>query len=98
RCERFVPQRPVAKNLRFSLRFRGLPPGRAADLRIPIRLNFVRVDYCRNQSRKSLIDLCAARYVVHLDASTLPPNQSRLSENLEMLRERRFRDGLFADL
>jgi len=35
---------------------------------------------------------------MHLNASALSTNQASLSEDLEMLGERRFRDDLFADL
>jgi len=51
------------------------------------QLDFMGVDDGHNQSWEAFIDFGATRGVVHLDPSTLTPDQARLSECLEVLRE-----------
>jgi hypothetical protein len=51
-----------------------------------------------NEARKSPVDLCASGGVAHLHTSALTANQPSLSEDLEVLRERRFWNVLFADV
>jgi hypothetical protein len=60
-------------------------------------LNIVSVGNSPDKAGKSLIDLRAAGCVEHFHTPTFAANQSRLSENLEVLRERRFWDVHVAD-
>lgn len=48
------------------------------------------------QPRKALLQLRAARDVVHLYTVALAPNQAGLAKDLEVLRERGLRDRLIA--
>src|SRR5260370_7570715 len=61
----------------------------------PLRLHVVSVYDGHNQTWKTLLDFRAPRRIAHLDPSTFAPNQARLPERFEMLRQRRFRDNLF---
>jgi hypothetical protein len=51
------------------------------------QLDAVSVDDRRNQPGKTPFDLGAAGGVVHFNASTFAPNQARLSQDFEVLRE-----------
>jgi len=65
--------------------------------RLTFQLDVVSVNNGHNQPWKTLLDFCAARGVVHLDAPPFAPNQARFSKGFEVLREGRSRYRLFAD-
>jgi hypothetical protein len=66
------------------------PPSTFSLPRLPCQLNLVRLHNRSNQSRKSLLNLPAPRRDLHLHPNPLAPNQPRLPERLEMLRQSRF--------
>ena len=51
----------------------------------------------RNQARETLIDLSAARGVVHLDAASLTTDEAGLAEHFEVLGEGGFGYGMVGD-
>ena len=55
------------------------------------------MDDGHHQSWKALLDLCAARRVLHFNTNSFAPYQACFSEHLEVLREGRFRNCFFTD-
>ena len=66
--------------------------------RLSLRLDMVSVDDGFDQPWKAILNLCAARGVVHLDTSPFATDQACLSERFEVLRESRFGDCPFTDI
>ena len=64
--------------------------------RRPVHLNVVSLHDSLDQSREALFDLCAARGIPHFHSNTLSPDQPCFPEGLEVLREGRLRNFLFA--
>jgi len=64
----------------------------------PLLLFRVRRNDGRNESGESLVDLRTSGCVLHLDSTTLASDQSRFSQRLEMLRQRRLRYRLLVRL